>query len=189
MYISKYAIQSIEFTYNVPQQIFMVQEISQEEMAMLRHSQKHGRSHDITFFIIDNRSRIAVIRKHFHPLGVFRAPSGGLEPGEDFETGALREAHEETGLSIYLEKYLLRINVHFKNHKLKVPWTTHVFSAKVNEGIIAPIDTQEIAEAKWITASELQGSVRSLLLSTGKGFFQYRVKLTDIAMEMLGLNS
>jgi len=188
MYISKHAVRSIENRYNVPQQLFMEQDISEDEMMMLRQSQKHGRAHDITFFITDARSRVAVIRKHFHPLGVFRAPSGGLEPGEDFETGALREAYEETGLSIHLEKYLLMVNVHFKNQRLTAPWTTHVFSAKTEAGNIAPIDTKEIADAKWITVPELQGSVRNLLLATGKGFFRYRVKLTDIALEMLGLS-
>lgn len=185
MYVSKHVIRSIEIKYNTPKLLFMEQPISDEEMKMLRQSQKHGRAHDITFFITDNQSRIAVIRKHFHPLGVFRAPSGGLEPGEDFETGALREAYEETGLSVLLEKYLLRVNIHFKNQNLTVPWTTHVFSAQVQGGIIAPIDTEEIADAKWITIPDLQGNVRSLLLATGKGFFQYRVKLTDTALELL----
>lgn len=186
MYISKDVVRSIETKYNIPKLLFLEQPISDEEMIMLRQSQKYGRAHDITFFITDNQSRIAVIRKHFHPTGVFRAPSGGLEPGEDFETGVLREAYEETGLSIRLEEYLLRINVHFKNQKLMVPWTTHIFSAKVDKGTIAPIDTKEIADAKWITVPELQGDVRSLLLATGKGFFQYRVKITDTALALLG---
>jgi 8-oxo-dGTP pyrophosphatase MutT (NUDIX family) len=175
----------MEINYHMPQIIFMEQIISDEEMIMLRQSQRHGRAHDITFFIIDNRSHIAVIRKHFHPTGVYRAPSGGLAPGEDFESGVLREAYEETGLLIRLEKYLLRINVNFKNKKLTVPWTTHIFSAQVKGGIISPIDTEEIAEAKWITVFELRGKVRSLLLATGKGLFQYRVKLTDIALDLL----
>jgi len=61
-----------------------------------------------------------------------------------------------------------------------------VFSARV-VGLrdLAPIDTHEIAEARWVSAAELQGPIRRTLLETGRGLFGYRVALTDATMGLL----
>ncbi|KKM08737.1 hypothetical protein SY88_21710 [Clostridiales bacterium PH28_bin88] len=186
MYVTKEKIELIEHKFGTPSVITLAQEIGLDEMSMLLGSQKNGRAHDITFFIFNDERQVALIRKPFHPPGVYRAPSGGLEPGEDFESGALREAWEETGLSIRLEKYLLRVHVIFTGGGHHVPWISHVFTASRVEGTLSPVDTHEIAEARYGTLEELQGPIRNSLLATGKGLLRYRVSLTDHVVRMLG---
>lgn len=77
------------------------------EFDFLKRSQKHGRAHDVTL-VIFRGPEIAVIAKPHYPPGLYRPPSGGVNPGESFEAGALREAREETGLDIALVRYLAR---------------------------------------------------------------------------------
>lgn len=185
MYILRESVQALERKYGQPRVLVMEQEISPEEMEMVRHSQKDGRAHDVTFFITNNRDQIAVIRKPFHPPGVYRAPSGGINPGEDMEKGVLREAREETGLMVELQEYILRIKATFKCQEQRLDWTTHVFLASANSHRLQPLDTEEILEARWVTLGQLQGPIRTSLLKAGQGLLKYRVRLTDAVADIL----
>ncbi len=158
--------------------------VTPEDVANVRASQKRGRAHDITMFIF-REDRLALIHKPFHEEGVYRAPSGGLEPGEALETGAAREAWEETGLEITLERYLLRIEAVFCAGSDEVAWTTHVFQARATGGELDPHDHHEIAEARWGTIADLQGPIRTALLRTGRCLLAYRAALTDEAVATL----
>ncbi|MDI6893154.1 MAG: NUDIX hydrolase [Bacillota bacterium] len=119
--------------YGQPRLVDVTQAVSTAEMDMVLDSRKDGRAHDVTCFILDGRGQVAVIRKHFHPPGVWRAPSGGIRLHEDVEHGIRREMREETGLDIRLERYLLRISVTFfeeGSRRREQAWTSHVFAAR-----------------------------------------------------------
>ena len=54
----------------------------------------------VVILAIDDEGRIAFVRQWRTPVGrdVLELPAGGLEPGEDPETTAIRELQEEAGL-------------------------------------------------------------------------------------------
>ncbi|MBI2953909.1 MAG: NUDIX hydrolase [Chloroflexi bacterium] len=171
----------------------MQYEIDAIELATVRGSMKNGRAHDVTMFIFDRftpgsdiwDTPLAAIRKPGFPTGAYRAPSGGVEPGEAVEAAARREAYEETGLDIELERYLLRIRARFTHGPEVVNWVTHIFSARVVGGELEPKDTVEIEDAGFVTLKELQGPIRDILLSSGRALFAYRVALTDATVAIL----
>ena len=70
------------------------------------------RTHDVTLFIL-NGDRLALIRKHPFPPDVWRPPGGGVKPGEEFVEAVRREALEETGLRVELERYLVETRARF----------------------------------------------------------------------------
>lgn len=198
MYVNGEVTREAEAKFGIPKEIHLEYEISDREVATIRGSRKQDRSHDITFFILDGSTegrrqdfwstRLVVIRKPGFPPGAYRAPSGGVKPGESIEAGAKREAYEETGLDIELDRYLLRIHAAF-THGLDVEkWVTHVFSARIIRGELDPKDTDEIENAKFVTLEELQGPIRDILLGSGRGLFAYRVALTDATVEILRQN-
>ncbi|MDI6825514.1 MAG: NUDIX hydrolase, partial [Bacillota bacterium] len=113
MYLTEEKLAPLIARYGRPRVVSTRQEISSPEMDMVLASRRDGRAHDVTCFIVDDRGRVAVIRKHFHPPGVWRAPSGGVHAGEDPEEGIRREMREETGLDVRLVRYLLRIDATF----------------------------------------------------------------------------
>lgn len=184
LYVDEAMIQEVEEKFGRPEALRLTQEVTPGEMALVRSSQKHGRAHDITLFIFRGE-KLALIRKPIHPPGVFRAPSGGLNPGEPFEEGAKREAWEETGLDIEMERYLLRIQVRFICGQEDIEWSSHVFSARAVSGGLAPQDTREILATRWATLEELQGPIREAVLASGWGLLDYRVTLTDRAVALL----
>ena len=184
MYTSYDDIATIERDLGAPLVCDMDCEITTGEFDMVKSSMRDGRSHDVTMFIRNGEhpDQVAVIRKPFFPEGAFRAPSGAAKPGESLASGAVRESMEETGLEVTLESYLVRINVRFTSDGRVIDWTSHVFEASAAPGEIEPVDTREIAEARWATLAELQGPIRQKLLETGWDLFRYRVALHDLTV-------
>ena len=140
--------------------------------------------HDVTLFIF-NGERLALIRKPQFEEGIWRPPGGGIKLGEDFVEGVRREALEETGLRVELERYLVASSARFVYEPFDVPWRTHVFLATTADDELAPRDTEEIQAARWGTLPELSGPLRERLLATGRAFWRYRVALHDAAAEAL----
>jgi ADP-ribose pyrophosphatase YjhB (NUDIX family) len=157
-------------------------EVSDPELAMITYNP--GRRHDVTLFV-SNGERLALIRKPHFPAGIWRPPGGGIKAGEDFAAGVIREAREELGVEIALERYLVRAQAVFRFGGEAVPWQTHVLSATTTGERLAPLDTHEIAEARWGTTAELLGPIRERLLATGRALWRYRVALHDAATAAL----
>jgi 8-oxo-dGTP pyrophosphatase MutT (NUDIX family) len=158
-------------------------EITEREHALATYNPR--RMHDVTLFILDPVDRIALIRKPHFEDGVWRPPGGGIKPGEDFVAGAEREALEETGLRVRLERYLVASVALFVYEPHDVPWRTHVFLARTEDTDLAPGDPDEIAGARWGTLEELAGPLRDRLLATGHALWRYRVALHDAALQAL----
>jgi ADP-ribose pyrophosphatase YjhB (NUDIX family) len=158
-------------------------EISDAEWALATYNPT--RTHDVTLFILDATERIALIRKPHFADGVWRPPGGGIKPGEDVVAGAVREALEETGLHVELDRYLVATDAVFRNDGRELRWRTHVLSARTGDEELAPSDPAEIAAARWGTLDELAGPLRDRLLGTGRAFWRYRVALHDAALTAL----
>lgn len=207
MYVTAEIIREVERRYGTPVEIAREYEMTPEQLDIVRLGQKQGRCHDVTLVIVDDERNIVVIRKPSYSLDAFRTPSGGIEVGESFDDGAIREAKEETGLDIVLEKYLIRANVRFrrlgfhpdpcdsdKRGRDRVPtydssevidWTTHVLQARPTGGTLQPIDTKEIVEARKATTAEITGPIREALLASGKPGLRYRAELDGLAIELI----
>ncbi len=184
-YIKRGQIEEMKKKYGVPRELKMVLEITPPEFNMLCASRKNERSHDITLFIFKDRDyrEFAAIAKHFFPVGVYRAPSGAAHPGEDFENGAKREALEETGLEIELDRFILIIHATFTCGPEFEDWTSYIFTAFRKSGRLEHRDKEEISETRWLTLEELQNEVREKLMATDIMLFHYRLALHDYSVE------
>jgi ADP-ribose pyrophosphatase YjhB (NUDIX family) len=169
--------------YGEPVDLEWAGDITEREHALATYNP--NRLHDVTLFILDPGDRIALIRKPQFAAGIWRPPGGGIKPGEDFTLGAEREALEETGLEVRLERYLVATRASFLYEPFDVPWRTHVFLARTDDTVLAPRDAEEIAAARWGTLDELAGPLRERLLATGHAFWRYRVALHDAALRAL----
>lgn len=176
-------IKKIEKRYGVPRELKMSFPMSSSEFQHLLDSMKDGRNSDVTLFIFKD-NKIIVIAKPWYPEGLYRAPSGGIKPDEDLELCAKREAYEETGAKIRLEKYILRIYVAFTCDEDKVNWTSHIFTAQYLSGDLVPVDTIEIREVNLLSLDEL-AALKEKLLESGSGGLCYRAALTEAAIKQI----
>lgn len=183
LHLTEEILAEVRARYGEPLRLRWEGEISEREHAVATYNPR--RRHDVTLFVL-NGERLALIRKPVYPEGVWRPPGGGIRPGEDMAVGAAREALEELGVVIALERYLVDAEVRFLFEPHAVPWRTHVFLARTDGDELAPEDGDEIEAARWGTLAELAGPLRERLLATGQAFWRYRVALHDRALEALG---
>jgi ADP-ribose pyrophosphatase YjhB (NUDIX family) len=182
MYITQEILTQLERKYGAPRILCTAYQMTQREFDLLKWSMRNGRAHDVTLFIFQG-GEVAVIRKPSYPPDVYRPPSGGIEPGEGFETGARREAYEETGLEIQLRRYLLKAYVNFSFREEVVRWTSHVFTAQAIGGRLQPVDTKEIAEARWASVDELKTTLLASLQQATSAGLRYRAELQAKTIE------
>ncbi len=183
MHVTEAVLTPLRERYGNPALLEWEGEISEREYDLATFNPR--RMHDVTLFIL-NGERLALIRKHHFEPGIWRPPGGGIKEGEDFEAGVVREALEETGLHVELERYLVAATARFLYEPYEVPWRTHVFLASTDDNQLAPRDTEEIGAARWGTLQELAGPLRERLLATGRAFWRYRIALHDAALGRLG---
>lgn len=119
--------------------------------------------------LLDGRDRVLLLR-WVHPTrddGVWWiTPGGGLEPGEDARTGAVRELYEEVGLRLtvgdlsgpvyerdaetVIETGLVRQH--------EVYFTARVDRHDVVTDGWTPFELETLTEARWWTRAELAGT-------------------------------
>jgi len=183
MHLTEAVLAPLRERYGEPRPLSWEGEVSAEEFTLAGGSPE--RRHDVTFFVFDPSGRLALIQKPSYPEGVWRPPGGGVRPGERFETGVEREAKEELGIQIELERFLVSTEAIFRSADGVIDWRTHVFSARTGDVELDPIDTHEISAARWGTSEELAGPIRARLLETGRALWRYRVALHDAALASL----
>ena len=110
MHLTDEILAPIRARYGEPAILEWEGEISEREYGIATYDP--ARTHDVTLFIL-NGDRLALIRKHPFPPDVWRPPGGGVKPGEDFVAAVAREAFEETGLRVELERYLVETRARF----------------------------------------------------------------------------
>jgi ADP-ribose pyrophosphatase YjhB (NUDIX family) len=182
MHVDEAVLARIRRRYGEPALLDWDGEVSEPELAMITYNP--SRRHDATLFVF-NGTRLALIRKPHFPEGVWRTPGGGIRPGEEFVAGVRREAREELGADVALARYLVCARAVFRCGGESIEWQTHVLSATTAAAGLVPLDTVEIAAARWGTTAELVGPIRQRLLATGRALWRYRVALHDAAATAL----
>ncbi|MDH3889591.1 MAG: NUDIX hydrolase [candidate division Zixibacteria bacterium] len=165
-------------------------DVSGEELDRIRSSQKDGRNHDVTLYI-HKEGRIVVIAKPMYPPGMYRAPSGGIKPGESIVAGIDREVAEETGCRIELERFLLRTDVAFVGADVSpddsIRWRSLVFQARYLSGDFQFTDHDEITEVRLATLDEFEEFSR-IMRDTDTGGLHYRAALHDTVKGLLSFD-
>jgi 8-oxo-dGTP diphosphatase len=99
---------------------------------------KHSVS--VAGIVINDRDEVLVIKRRDN--GHWEMPGGILELGETFEQGVIREVHEETGITVTVE----RLTGIYKNMTQGI--VALVFRCR--PGPQAPHPTDEVTEVRWI---------------------------------------
>ena len=183
MFVSDEMIDELEVRFGHPEHASFSFETTQKEFDFIRSTQKNGRKHDITLYIFKD-DRIIVIAKPFYPPGLFRAPSGGLNPGESFDDGVAREVLEETGCEIDVRHYLLKTDVSFCCNGNVIEWNSHVFQATYKSGDFAFTDHREIREVGFATLDDFKEYSRIMKESDITGL-HYRAALHEAVLPLL----
>ncbi|MEA1979913.1 MAG: NUDIX hydrolase [candidate division Zixibacteria bacterium] len=183
MFVTDKMISDIIAQYGQPKLKSFDIKITEKDYQVIRSSQKNDRNHDVTLYIFKD-DKIIVIAKPFYPSGLFRAPSGGLNPGEGLIEGAKREALEETGCEIEFEKFLLQTEVNFHTTNQSIKWRSFVFRAKYLSGNFEFTDKREIREVRLVKLEEFE-QFSKIMRKSQIGGLHYRASLHDVIKDLL----
>lgn len=116
-----------------------------------KYHQLHYPKEAVVVVIFNEKNDILFIHNRRYTVGhlEWEIPAGRIEPGEDIETAAKREAQEETGCELKNLKYLCCQNPCNGMSDAMV----HVIAATVSaENNI--MDTDEVSSKRWFTEEE-----------------------------------
>jgi 8-oxo-dGTP pyrophosphatase MutT (NUDIX family) len=101
--------------------------------------------------------------KKFYPEGVYRLPSGGIHPGEPVLSGAAREAEEETGLDVTVDRFLGTVEYEFCHQEERLFFVSYVFLLQAsNEQPVLQDPGEQITGFRYVIAPEIQAVAAQL---------------------------
>jgi 8-oxo-dGTP pyrophosphatase MutT (NUDIX family)/GNAT superfamily N-acetyltransferase len=175
--LTRNQLSPIRARFGYPYHQWTTQEFDELGWRMVENSISQRRAHDVTLLIEGPDGRYAMMSKHSYPPGIYRPPSGGIQPGEDFVSVALREAYEETGLNIVLKRFILHITLDITYEKELITWDSYVMHATTQDTDLKPADWKEGRDTKWATREQVLDLALRLMKSNNGGFI-YRGDLT-----------
>ena len=145
---------------------------------------------EVALFILRPSGNVILHAKDFYPQGVYRVPTGGIERGEDVVTAVHREAREETGLTVAIERCLGVLEYKFRYQREMLPFVSYVFLLRENGGQLCPQDEGErITSLREVPLTELETVAQSLraIEADWRDWGHYRAIAHSFAAEVLGI--
>ena len=118
---------------------------------------KPDRIGEVCMVIRRTNGKLLLSIKTFYPRGAYRLPTGGIHPGERILDALVREAHEETGLQLRVDRFLARIT--YTPRRSEMP-LFHTFAFLLTEvgGTLGALDeSEQLDDWREIDVAELPG--------------------------------
>lgn len=127
---------------------------------------------------VDKDGHILMVRQHRNAIDSYtlEIPAGGLNPGEDNLTCAIRECEEETGYIPNRVEHLIDLHttVAFSNELIKIYYSTDLTPSKQN------LDEDEYMDVKAYSLDELVSMIYSARITDAKtiaALLSYKTKI------------
>jgi len=143
------------------------------------------------FILIRSSGNVILHTKEFYPEGIYRVPTGGIERAEDVVTAVHREAREETGLRVAIERCLGVLEYEFRYREETLPFASYVFLLRENGGQLCPQDEGErITSYREVPLTELEAIAQNLraIEADWRDWGHYRAIVHSFAAEVLDIS-
>jgi len=142
--------------YGLPVRASCVLDMSQANDAWWSTEKAHRRDGEVALFIRRRNGKLILHTKAFYPNGVLRVPTGGIKGGEAVVAAVHREALEETGLQVAIERFLTLFEFEFHCLGRIIPYPSYSFLLSEIAGDLKCLDPAErIAAFGEVPFSEL----------------------------------
>ncbi|MFQ6058676.1 MAG: NUDIX hydrolase [Anaerolineae bacterium] len=153
--------------YGAPERRRFALKFGEKEFNYWREKSAHRRGEVVLVIRRPNRW-VLLHTKGFYPPGTYRLPSGGVRWGEEVLSALYREAREETGLKVEVERFLGLIEYEFRHAGQALPFVSYVFLVREVGGELATQDAgEQITAFREVPLEELGAVARELEALTG----------------------
>jgi 8-oxo-dGTP diphosphatase len=121
---------------------------------MVHHPNRRG---EAVLVIQRPDGHVLLHTKRFYPEAIFRLPSGGVHPDEAVLAGVMREAKEETGLDVTLDRFLGTVEYQFRNGQRQLPFVSYLFVLQADNSTPVVHDPgEEITGFRYVSPASLR---------------------------------
>jgi len=140
-----------------------------------------ARRAEVLLAICTGANKVLLHTKSFYPDGVFRLLSGGIHPDESVESALLREAREETGLDVRIEKFVALIQ--YESGARPHPFASYLFLLIGPGRPLLPHGKERITAFRSVSANGLRITARALrsLPSEWRPWGEFRALAHELA--------
>lgn len=140
-------------------------------------------------FVVKGPVGLILHTKDFYPPGTYRLPSGGMRWEESVLSALHREAQEEMGLEVEVERFLGLLVYEFRCQDEMMPFVSYVFLVSEAGGELAPQDKEErILSFCQVPVAKLSAVADSLraMEEDWRDWGEFRAIAHDFVVEMMG---
>jgi ADP-ribose pyrophosphatase YjhB (NUDIX family) len=159
-----------------------------EYIRAYRWRAESDRRAEVVFAIQDSAGKIWVHAKPHYPGHIFRLPSGGVQWTELVRDALLREVAEETGLQVYVRRFLGLIEYCFHDGASTRCFASYVFHLMSDGSSPRLPDDGEISAFRTILPFQLlqlSADMRNMV-GDRRGWGQWRALVHDLVYDVLG---
>jgi 8-oxo-dGTP pyrophosphatase MutT (NUDIX family) len=124
------------------------------ELFQTRFNRLDSRRGEVVLALQRPAGTLLLHSKAHYETGVYRLLSGGISCGETVLAAVHREAAEETGLRITVEKFIAVLDIAFCFGPIALPFPSYVFHVREAGGTLQP-DLREISSLLEVGPAEL----------------------------------
>jgi ADP-ribose pyrophosphatase YjhB (NUDIX family) len=184
--ISEEEVSELTARYGAPVRRFAHVQ-ADEYIRTYRWRKDSDRRAEVVFAIQDPAGRIWVHAKPHYPGHIFRLPSGGVEWCERVQDALLREVVEETGLAVYIRRFLGVLEYCFFDGTAKAKFASYVFLLGSDGTPPQLPEDGEISAFRTILPSQLLQLSADMRNMGGdrRGWGQWRALVHDLVYDIL----
>ena len=135
-------IAEISRQFGAPGRRRSVQQVSPEGFGWWVRA-SHKRYGEVVLLILRPNGNLLLHSKDFYPAGAMRVPSGTVKENEPLLEAVRREAHEETGLELAIERFLAVVEFEFRFQQSSFPFSSYLFLLRETGGELGTLDASE----------------------------------------------
>ena len=118
---------------------------------------------EVCMVIRRRNGRLLTAVKTFYPKDAYRLLTGGINHGERVYDALLRETHEETGLTVNVNRFLAALVYHLNDEEKAPVFYTFAFLLDEVSGTLGVLDAAERVEAfREVSADDLPKMANTL---------------------------